>query len=192
MRSSALSLALIMLTVAAYFVFRGGVQVSGTLHGSGAGAAKCAARSGPLPDTARADRVVVDKSERMLFLYNDGGLLRSYTVSLGRNPRGHKQEEGDSRTPEGLYTVDYRNRNSAFHLSLHISYPNSRDTDRARARGVSPGGDIMIHGLPNGLGDAERHRLARDWTDGCVAVLNSEIEDIWRLVPDGTPIEILP
>jgi murein L,D-transpeptidase YafK len=145
-----------------------------------------------LSQDARADRVVIEKAERRLSLYSDGELLKSYRVALGPNPEGHKQEEGDGRTPEGVYAIDFRKEDSSFHRALHVSYPSIEDRRRAEERGVSPGGDIMIHGLPNGLGDEGRRRLVRDWTEGCVAVLNWEIEEIWRVVPDGTPVEILP
>jgi murein L,D-transpeptidase YafK len=146
----------------------------------------------PLPDDIRADSVVLEKDKRTLSLYYGGELLKSYRVALGGNPVGHKQEEGDGRTPEGRYVVDFRKRDSSFHRALHISYPNSEDKRRAEERSVSPGGDIMIHGLPNGMGAVGKSHLARDWTLGCVAVTNGEIEEIWRAVPDGTPIEILP
>ncbi len=145
-----------------------------------------------MPDDIRADSVVLEKDKRTLSLYYGGELLKSYRVALGGNPVGHKQEEGDGRTPEGRYVVDFRKRDSSFHRALHISYPNSEDKRRAEERSVSPGGDIMIHGLPNGMGAVGKSHLARDWTLGCVAVTNGEIEEIWRAVPDGTPIEILP
>jgi murein L,D-transpeptidase YafK len=146
----------------------------------------------PLPPGARADRVLVLKAERRLILLKDGAELKSYRIALGANPVGHKTRQGDSRTPEGLYTIDYRNPRSAYHRSLHISYPNAADRATARAAGVSPGGDIMIHGIRNGmdwLGD--QHRQV-DWTDGCIAVTDTEIEEIWGAVADGTPIEIRP
>ena len=117
-------------------------------------------------------------------------MIKSYRVSLGRNPLGPKQQEGDKRTPEGLYRIDKRNEKSGFHRALHVSYPESRDFAAAAARGVSPGGDIMIHGLHNGLGwMGKLHRLV-DWTAGCIAVTDPEIEEIWAAVPDGTPVEI--
>jgi len=139
-----------------------------------------------------ADLVIVDKSERKLTLYRGGRALASYDVALGSNPVGHKQREGDGRTPEGKYVIDFRKRDSAFHRSLHITYPNSTDVRNARRRRVSPGGNIMIHGLPKGWGAiGSAHRL-RDWTLGCIAVTNEEIEEIWAAVPDGTRIEIRP
>lgn len=146
----------------------------------------------PLPADARADRVVVDKGARTLSLLREGRVLRTYPVSLGGAPAGHKRREGDERTPEGRYVLDYRNPNSAAHRSLHVSYPDSADAARARAEGMPPGGMIMVHGITNGLGWMGRlHRLV-DWTDGCIAVTNGEMDEIWRAVPDGTPIEIRP
>lgn len=151
-----------------------------------------AAPAQSLPPGTVADRVVVQKAARTLSLYRQGRLLKTYRIALGRNPEGHKQQEGDGRTPEGRYVLDSRNRQSAFHRSLHISYPNAEDRRRARRRGLSPGGAIMIHGLPKGMATIGRAHRLRDWTDGCIAVTNEEIEEIWRVVPDGTPIEIKP
>jgi murein L,D-transpeptidase YafK len=146
----------------------------------------------PLPPNVRADHVLVDKSERTLTLLRGGQPLKTYAVSLGGAPAGHKRQEGDERTPEGRYVLDYRNPASAAHLSLHVSYPDASDAARARAQGVPPGGMIMVHGIMNGLGWLGRlHRLV-DWTDGCIAVTNAEMDEIWRAVPDGTPIEIRP
>lgn len=143
-----------------------------------------------LPQGARADKVIVLKSERRLLLTKDGQVLKQYRIVLGRDPIGHKTEQGDGRTPEGLYRIDGRNAKSGYRLSLHISYPDKRDRARARERGVSPGGDIMIHGIKNGFGwVGPLHRLV-DWTNGCVAVTDSEIEEIWRAVPNGVAIEI--
>jgi murein L,D-transpeptidase YafK len=149
------------------------------------------ARRGTAADLA-IDRVVVEKRARRLSLMHQGKVIRTYRIALGRHPEGHKLQEGDSRTPEGVYVIDARNPQSRFHLSLHISYPNAEDRLRAAERGVSPGGDIFIHGLPNGDGDAARAYSGRDWTDGCIAVTNAEIREIWSLVKDGTPIEIRP
>ncbi len=145
-----------------------------------------------LPAGTTADRIVIDKSERSLTLFYRGQPLKTYEVALGRDPVGHKQQQGDGRTPEGRYTIDFRNRNSSFHRSLHITYPSPADVRSARQRGVSPGGDIMIHGLPNGMGAVGPLHLATDWTEGCIAVTNEEIEEIWRVVPDGTAVEITP
>ena len=145
-----------------------------------------------LPADARADRIVVAKRDRTLALMDGPHVLKTYRIALGRTPLEHKMTEGDGRTPEGQYLIDYRKADSAYHRALHISYPDAADQAQAQARGVNPGGLIMIHGIRNGLGLLGRlHRLA-DWTNGCVAVTNTEIEEIWRAVPDGTPIEILP
>jgi murein L,D-transpeptidase YafK len=117
--------------------------------------------------------------------------LKTYVVALGRHPDGKKAEEGDGKTPEGTYTIDRRKIKSNFHRALHISYPNGSDAAQAKLRGVSPGGDIMIHGLPNLLSFVGQYHTIRDWTQGCVAVTNQEIEEIWRAAPDGTPVEIV-
>jgi len=139
-----------------------------------------------------ADKVLVDKSERKMWLIHEDNRYREYEISLGDNPIGHKQKEGDEKTPEGKYTIDYRNPNSSYHLSLHITYPSAEDKRIAKKRGISPGGDIFIHGLPNGMGPLGFGFKNRDWTDGCIAVNDKEIEEIWSLVKNGTPIEILP
>lgn len=137
------------------------------------------------PAEQRIDAIHVDKSERRMELLRDGEVVRAYRVALGDAPEGHKREQGDEKTPEGDYRIDFRNGQSRFHLSLRVSYPNVEDSAQAQARGVSPGGDIFIHGgTPPDNG--------RDWTDGCIAVTNAEIEEIWRLVPEGTPIRIDP
>jgi murein L,D-transpeptidase YafK len=141
---------------------------------------------------ALADRVVVWKSRHQLELYANGKLLRSYAVSLGRHPVGPKQQEGDNRTPEGLYAIESHNPQSSFHRALKVSYPSAADRMAAARRGVAPGGDIMIHGMRNGLGFIGRLHRRLDWTAGCIAVTNPEIEQIYRVVPDGTPIEIRP
>ncbi|HKQ97634.1 MAG TPA: L,D-transpeptidase family protein [Candidatus Polarisedimenticolia bacterium] len=146
----------------------------------------------PLPAGTTADRILVRKSERVLELYRGDILLRSYPVSLGWEPVGAKREEGDGRTPEGRYIIDSRNPGSGFHLALHVSYPRPEEEAAARARGSSAGGLIMIHGLPNGYGFLGRLHLVRDWTLGCVAVTDPEIEEIWRVVPNGTPVEFQP
>ena len=145
-----------------------------------------------LPQNTTADAVLVEKSARRLTLLRDGQPLKTYRVSLGRQPRGPKVQEGDHRTPEGAYMIDYRNAASGYHRALHVSYPDADDVARAQMLGVSPGGDIMIHGIRNRFGWLGRlHRLA-DWTQGCIAVTNPEIREIWRAVPDGTRIEIRP
>ena len=121
-----------------------------------------------------------------------GHVLKTYKIALGSEPNGPKTRQGDHRTPEGVYVIDSRNAQSKFHRSLHISYPNAADREHARKLGVSPGGDIFIHGLPNGYGFIGAAHRARDWTDGCVAVTDQEIEEIWKLVDNGTPVEIRP
>jgi murein L,D-transpeptidase YafK len=142
------------------------------------------------PSLPPADFVLVDKSDRVLTLFANGRAYRRYTgVQLGDAPDGHKQFQGDERTPEGRYTIDYANPESSYWLSLHISYPNDADRAFAEAQGRSPGGEIFIHGQPNWL---PAGRLPGDWTDGCIALSNAEIEELWQLVPDGTPIEIRP
>jgi murein L,D-transpeptidase YafK len=146
----------------------------------------------PLPADARADRVVVRKKARTLELYRGAQLLRTYPIALGRDPLGHKQQEGDGRTPEGHYVLDYRNPRSSYHKALHVSYPSPADTSAARDRGVSPGGLIMVHGVRNGLGFIGRLHRIFDWTDGCIAMTDAEIDEIWHSVADGTPIEIAP
>ncbi|HET7585364.1 MAG TPA: L,D-transpeptidase family protein [Gemmatimonadaceae bacterium] len=139
-----------------------------------------------------ADRVVIDKSDHLMTLYAGGQPVRRYRVALGFEPEGDKLQRGDGRTPEGVYRIDWANPDSRYHLSLHISYPDRADVKAARMRGVSPGGDIMIHGLPNGLGDIGAAHLQTDWTDGCIAVTNEEMDEIWRTVPVGTVVEIRP
>jgi len=139
-----------------------------------------------------ADRVIIEKAAHTLSLYRSGHLLKIYKVALGPNAKGPKERQGDGRTPEGTYAIDSRKQDSAFHRALHISYPNRQDRERARRLGVSPGGDIMIHGLRNGMGFVGKAHLLRDWTQGCIAVTNEEIEEIWRVVRNGTPVEIKP
>lgn len=144
----------------------------------------------PLPRDIRADLILVDKSDRTLSLVKDGAVFRTYRIALGAHPHGHKLQEGDERTPEGRYEIDGRNAGSRFFRSLHISYPNATDRNRAAESGVSPGGDIMIHGMKNGFGWLGRlHRLV-DWTNGCIAVTDEEMRDIWSAVATGTAIEI--
>jgi murein L,D-transpeptidase YafK len=151
-----------------------------------------APRPDPAPGEQLADHVVVVKSAHTLTLYSRGKVLKSYKVALGRGPIGPKQYQGDHKTPEGAYILDEKNAKSRFHLALHVSYPNAADRERARKAGRDPGGAIMIHGLPQGFGWLGSQQSQIDWTDGCIAVSNSEIEEIWRVVPVGTPIEIKP
>ncbi|HSV63999.1 MAG TPA: L,D-transpeptidase family protein [Chthoniobacterales bacterium] len=146
----------------------------------------------PLPREAVADRIVVEKSARRLMLFQNGRVLKTYSVALGRAPIGPKEYEGDQRTPEGTYTIDFHKPDSDYHLALHVSYPEQHDVERAAVQGLSAGSDIMIHGLPNGRGWIGRFHRRSDWTAGCVAVANFEIEEIYRAVPDGTPIELRP
>jgi murein L,D-transpeptidase YafK len=134
----------------------------------------------------RANRVIVHKGRREMMLLNGESILREYRIALGRDPIGHKVQEGDGRTPEGSYTIDRRNPKSKYHLGLHISYPDPTDIARAQEAGVPPGGDIMIHGT------GQASATAGDWTQGCIAITNSEMDEMWALVPDGTPIVILP
>jgi murein L,D-transpeptidase YafK len=150
----------------------------------------CAAQTNTAP--LHADRVVVLKKERTLQLVNRGKVVKTYKIALGGDPIGPKTRQGDHKTPEGTYFLDFRNAHSQFHKAIHISYPSARDRAVARAQGFSPGGDVFVHGLPNGLGYmGAAHRL-KDWTDGCIAVTNEEIDEIWKSVADGTPIEIRP
>ena len=142
---------------------------------------------------AKADYVVVKKAERKLYLYRGSEILKAYRIALGKQPDGHKIREGDSRTPEGIYTLDWRNPNSRFYRSIHISYPSKTDNRDARERGDSPGGAIMIHGQPSSW--VEKTKLLfnqDDWTEGCIAVQDHEMDEIWNAVDDGTPIEIIP
>lgn len=141
------------------------------------------------PLEGRIDRILIEKSARRLTVFRDGAALRSYRIALGSAPAGAKTQQGDGKTPEGRFTIDRRNPNSAYHLSLGISYPRPQDIARARAAGVSPGGDIFIHGQPNGFGAVT---LPHDWTAGCIAVSNAAIEELWRVTPTGTPVEIVP
>lgn len=146
----------------------------------------------PLPREAVADRVLVEKSARRLTLLRNGAVLKTYRVALGHAPIGAKEYEGDQRTPEGIYTIDFHKPDSDYHLALHVSYPEQHDVDRAGAQGFSAGSDIMIHGLPNGRGWIGRFHRRKDWTSGCIAVADFEIEEIYRAVPDGTIIELRP
>ena len=146
----------------------------------------------PLPAGTTIDRIVVEKSARNLSIFRAGKRLKTYRVALGRNPVGPKQEEGDMKTPEGIYKIDNRNAQSSFHLALHISYPSDDDNRRTAERGVSAGFDIMIHGIRNGLGWMGAFHRWRDWTAGCIALTDEEIEELWRVTPDGTTIEMRP
>jgi murein L,D-transpeptidase YafK len=138
------------------------------------------------------DLVVVYKHDRRLVLLSQGKELRSYKVALGGEPNGPKTRQGDHRTPEGLYVLDSRNDHSHFYKAFHISYPNSKQVAAARKLGVNPGGDIMLHALPKGYAFLGKAQALHDWTDGCIAVSNEEMDEIWKLVRVGTPIEIKP
>ena len=159
----------------------------------GAAAVWAHTSDGPsLPETVRADSLVVEKAKHRLTLCAQGRAEKTYRVALGRGGLDAKHREGDLRVPEGRYRIDSRLARSAFHRALHVSYPDSADIVRAKQAGVAPGHSIMVHGIRNGVGWVGRfHRLV-DWTAGCVAVTNAEIMELWRAVPDGTPILIRP
>ena len=147
-------------------------------------------RAPSIPVLPKVDHVLVLKREHRMLLFSGDQLVKSYEVALGSGGLAPKRRQGDGRTPEGLYTIDWRNPASRYHLALHISYPQPPDKQRARRLGANPGGDIMIHGLdPESSWVGANHRLT-DWTNGCIAVTDSEIEEIWQMVPDGTPVEI--
>lgn len=146
----------------------------------------------PLPANTRVDRILILKAQRQLQLLSGEKVVRTYKIALGTNPVGPKERQGDGKTPEGIYTISGRNPESSYHRSLRVSYPNADDLARARKMGINPGGDIFIHGITNGYGwVGVGHRL-KDWTLGCIAVTNDEIEEIWRVVPNGTVVEIRP
>lgn len=170
-------------------MMRIGVHYSTLVLGLGIAAT---ALAGDGPPLRQADRIVIEKSNHRLTLYAGERPLRSYVVALGAGGLAPKRRQGDRRTPEGNYRIDWRNPNSAFHLALHVSYPSAADAVAARKHGEKPGGDIMIHGLPNGMGAVGALHRRLDWTAGCIAVTDDEIEEIWRTVPDGTLVEIRP
>jgi murein L,D-transpeptidase YafK len=145
-----------------------------------------------LSSDPQADRVVVEKKARRMILFAKGKAIKQYCIALGRSPEGPKTQEGDCKTPEGTYFIESRNSKSVYHAALRISYPNSFDIRRAKEFGVEPGGDIMIHGIRKGFGWIGRLHRFVDWTKGCIAVTNEEIEEILHLVPNGTPVEIRP
>ena len=138
------------------------------------------------------DSVLVIKSERKMYLVSKGSQIKEYDVVFGGNPEGHKQQEGDERTPEGKYLLDYKKDDSSYYKAIHVSYPNNTDKAEAKNKGVDPGGLIMIHGQPNGFGWLSWLTQSYDWTNGCIAVTNSEMDEIWQFVKVGTPIEIKP
>ncbi|MEN0036621.1 MAG: L,D-transpeptidase family protein [Cellvibrio sp.] len=139
---------------------------------------------------AKVDLVKVDKSANKMYLMDGESIIKEYHIALGANPKGHKQQEGDKRTPEGTYTLDYKKEDSAYYRSMHISYPNKQDVESAKKRGVSPGGFIMIHGQPNGLGWSSSMNQKFNWTDGCIALTNKEMDEFMSLVAVGTKIQI--
>lgn len=149
-----------------------------------------------IPDVSfaleKADMVLVVKSESKLYLKKNGKILKAYNVSFGADPKGHKQRQGDERTPEGRYILDYKKADSDFYKAIHISYPNEQDKQRARKAGVDPGGSIMIHGQKNGWGWLSWMIQRFDWTNGCIALSDRQMEEIWQAVDVGTPIEIRP
>jgi murein L,D-transpeptidase YafK len=163
------------------------IGAAGTGGGSGSSALRREGDALPV-----ASRIVVHKSARRLELLRGEQVLRAYRVALGLNPVGHKERAGDFRTPEGVYSLIKRNPRSDFFLSMQVSYPAAQDLSRARRNGWDPGGSIMIHGLPNEPKKTAEYYATQDWTDGCIAVSNSDMVEIWMLVPDGTPIEIRP
>jgi murein L,D-transpeptidase YafK len=151
-----------------------------------------ASDSSAIPAQLLADRVIVRKSERQMYLMHGSKVLRTYRVALGLNPVGPKEQEGDSRTPEGHYQLTRRNPHSEYFLSIQVSYPNDKDLQRARRNRLTPGGAIMIHGLPNDLRREPSYYEQRDWTDGCIAVSDSDMLEIWLMTPQDVPIDILP
>jgi murein L,D-transpeptidase YafK len=140
----------------------------------------------------KADMVRVVKSKKRLYLIREDEVFATYRVKFGADPKGHKVQQGDEKTPEGLYYLTYKNSNSAYYKSIHISYPNAEDKEHARKLGVDPGGDIMIHGQPNGYEWATFFMQLVNWTDGCVALTNKDMDKVWDAIEPGTPIEILP
>jgi murein L,D-transpeptidase YafK len=140
----------------------------------------------------KADFVLVTKSESRLYLIRKGETFASFRASFGSDPKGHKRQQGDGRTPEGRYVLDYKNSGSRYHRSIHISYPNAKDREAARNRGVDPGGDIMIHGQRNGWEWLSPIAQLFDWTNGCIALSNPDMDTVWEAVDAGTPIEIKP
>jgi len=165
------------------------MRIPGLLLACGALILGAAAHAGDFPV---ADRVIVEKSARRLHLMKGGKAFRTFRIALGIQPVGDKHEEGDFRTPEGIYLLDTRNPHSEYFLSIHISYPDGGDAREARERGLDPGGAIMIHGQPNEPTRSEGYYRTQDWTNGCIAVSNSDMIDIWLMTANDTPIEIRP
>ncbi|MGB0176145.1 MAG: L,D-transpeptidase family protein [Owenweeksia sp.] len=147
-------------------------------------------KANPLPTDKPIDRLVVKKSKRVMYVMSNDEIIKTYRIALGFNPVGHKEYEGDGKTPEGVYTINDRNPNSGYFRNLGVSYPNDEDKAHARELGKSPGGDIKIHGLKNGYGYIGKLHRQRDWTWGCIAVTNEEMQELYDNVPMGTVIEI--
>ncbi|SHO57523.1 L,D-transpeptidase family protein [Vibrio quintilis] len=143
-----------------------------------------------LPGYAAVDLVKVDKSERMMYLIKGNQVVKQFRIALGANPKGHKRQRGDEKTPEGTYTLDYKKEDSSFYRAMHISYPNAQDIANARRAGVSPGGLIMVHGQKNGFGRLGHVAQRFNWTDGCIALTNREMDEFMALVKVGTTIRI--
>jgi murein L,D-transpeptidase YafK len=191
-RSLSLLVLALLLATAAPAVFANGKPQSAGRTTAHAEADASASDTSAVPPQLLADRVVVRKSERRMYLMHGETVLRAYRVALGLNPVGPKEQEGDSRTPEGHYLLTRRNPRSEYFLSIQVSYPNDRDMQRARRNRLSPGGSVMIHGLPNELRREPTYYEKRDWTDGCIAVSDSDMLEIWLMTPTDTPIDILP
>lgn len=147
---------------------------------------------GPLNSAVTIDKIVVYKQDRTLVLLSNDSVVKTYAIALGRVPIGHKEFEGDRKTPEGLYYINDKNPNSGYHKNLGVSYPNKKDIEYAKSIGKDPGGLIKIHGMRNGIGWIGRFHLFMDWTMGCIAVTNTEIDELYERVPIGTPIDIKP
>jgi murein L,D-transpeptidase YafK len=168
------------------------LAVAGLVRADAVGTTATSVTQGPTTSMPTADRVVVYKGDRKLLLMRGASILRSYKISLGLQPVGHKERAGDFRTPEGKYRLTRRNPRSDFFLSIQVSYPNEADTKHARRNGWDSGGSIMIHGLPNQLKHTPTYYASSDWTDGCIAVSNADMLEIWLLTADNAPIEIWP
>ncbi len=149
-------------------------------------------RNKPIDKSVKIDQIVVNKSDRKLTVYEKGKTIKTYSISIGKVSQGAKEVEGDMKTPEGLYVINDKNANSGYHKNLGISYPNLKDEKHAGDLGKSPGGLIKIHGIKNGYGWIGRFHLLKDWTLGCIAVTNKEIDELYEMIPIGTPIEIKP
>ncbi len=168
------------------------LMLSGAAQAEGPLSSSALVTSGVEAALPLADRVLVRKGDRKLYLLRNGDVLRTYKISLGLRPEGHKEFEGDYRTPEGRYRLTRRNPNSEYFLSIQVDYPNEQDTAKARRQGQKPGGAIMIHGEPNAPRKPRDYYRNVDWTEGCIAVSNSDMVEIWLMTPPDTPIEIQP